>query len=167
MLSEPTVGVDRRAVPLRRARDTKVPLRLALAVIAVVYVVGPTVLQWVALAGDRAAAHAEARAPATTIMPNEAAVPGRAEPSQASRPLVHLLSPGVPEQLRDYVPAALEALAGGGRVAQSGLAVALGAAVRALLVGMAAVAAVIIGARLGHPYKPRHARREGLARLIA
>ncbi len=163
MLSEPTIGLNRRSLVIGRSLGGRFGLRVSVAVIAVLYVVGPTVLQWITLDGQGGAARGEMAA----VEIDRSAETVMADRRAASRQLAELLSPQVPERWRGHVPAVLEALAGRSRDVRLGLATVLDSAVRAVGLAVAAGVAVLVGAKLTwRPNRPKHARREGWTRIL-
>ncbi len=158
MLTDPTIGIDRRALLVGRRLGAGIGLRVALAAVAVLYVVGPTLLQWVALDRERAITRGEVWAVEADRPPE--VTTGRR--SAAGQPLVVPLAPHVPESWRHYVPLALAALTGRGEGVSSRPATVLGATARAIVLVAAAWISVMVGGRLAwRLYRPKHARRSG------
>ena len=157
MLREPTVRLSRPASLVRRARTAKLGLRVSLALLAVVYIVAPTALQWMSLEGDRVAARAELAA-------SDLATDRTGHPNGVPAAVLDVDADST--AWRDLIPAGVAALTG----SRGGASLAFGTgatlAIRTFAVLAAAGIAVVVGARLGRPYRPRHARRGGFARVF-
>ena len=187
MLSDQIVRSRSRSSVAERARSNKVGLRLALAVIATVYIVGPTAAQWVALEETRSAVRSEfiiaesGGAGVASYEPSPAGVIGGPAEAPTRGPtaggpdpignasdgaVVDLVSPAVPEGLRAYLPAAIDAISARTSAAETAAGGLLAAAARGVVVTLALAVSVVVGARLGKPYRPRHAQTSTAMRVF-
>lgn len=150
------------AIPARRTRLLRpgVALRIGLALVTLLYVVGPTVIQWMSFANQRVEVAALRQYQATVAA-------GRDEkPDVASEPLAALFEHSAPDDVRPLVRPALATVANIDVPARQILDIVRAAALRVVQIAIAALLALIITARTSSDHSPRHARPGVRARLL-
>lgn len=148
MLNPATAGSLARSRLRRVVLQPNLALRIALTVFAAVYVVGPSVAQWISLEQVRD------EVAVTRVVP----MPLMAEPTNSASPQVQqLLEDAAPSEMRELVAPGLVA-AGELQDGAARLGATLAAAaVRAAQVVALALAVIVVGVRSTRRYRPRHA----------